>query len=253
MTVPEWNSQNPADWGWTHGDHAQIVPFAFDGHAFPGGVALGTEKYFTRALDRLVSQAGFSLPASRSLDAGMWGYEDRPIGGTNRWSFHAYGLAIDIAAPWNPQGSSQPSQSPHRLPLQTAELIRDLGFVWGGSWSGRPDWMHIELHLSKVEVVTGWGLFGAEKPAVVTDSGSWPLPAGYYFGPYEGPEQSISGSGRNDARYRPALARAQTALGVIADGYYGPNTAAALRSFQLPRGLEVDGLLGPATWSALDL
>jgi peptidoglycan hydrolase-like protein with peptidoglycan-binding domain len=113
--------------------------------------------------------------------------------------------------------------------------------------------MHLELHLSKVEVVTGWGLFGPEKPAVATDSGSWPLPAGYYFGPYEGPEQSISGSGRNDARYRPALSKAQAALGVTADGYYGPNTAAALRAFQLPRGLEVDGLLGPATWSALDL
>jgi len=37
----------------------------------------------------------------------------------------------------------------------------------------------------------------------------------------------------------------------VIDGYFGPSTADAVRNFQLFRGLEVDGLIGPRTWRAL--
>jgi len=36
------------------------------------------------------------------------------------------------------------------------------------------------------------------------------------------------------------------------DGIYGPNTGAALRAFQGARGIGVDGICGPITWSHLD-
>jgi peptidoglycan hydrolase-like protein with peptidoglycan-binding domain len=45
----------------------------------------------------------------------------------------------------------------------------------------------------------------------------------------------------------------QKALGVAADGVYGPQTAAAVRAFQRNHGLAVDGVAGPATMSALGL
>jgi peptidoglycan hydrolase-like protein with peptidoglycan-binding domain len=43
----------------------------------------------------------------------------------------------------------------------------------------------------------------------------------------------------------------QEALGIGADGVYGPETEEAVRNFQSEHGLEVDGIVGPATLSAL--
>ena len=43
----------------------------------------------------------------------------------------------------------------------------------------------------------------------------------------------------------------QLALGIRADGVYGPRTEAAVRRFQASRGLAVDGVVGPATSHAL--
>jgi peptidoglycan hydrolase-like protein with peptidoglycan-binding domain len=45
----------------------------------------------------------------------------------------------------------------------------------------------------------------------------------------------------------------QEALHVSADGEFGPQTEEAVRHFQAEHGLEVDGEVGPATWSALGI
>ena len=54
-----------------------------------------------------------------------------------------------------------------------------------------------------------------------------------------------------------ALKRVQQqliSLGILndkADGIYGPKTEAALKAFQKSHGLTVDGVCGPATWTAI--
>ena len=49
----------------------------------------------------------------------------------------------------------------------------------------------------------------------------------------------------------PAVAAAQRALGIPADGIFGPQTHQAVLAFQRARGLEVDGVVGPITRGAL--
>jgi len=126
--------------------------------------------------------------------------------------------------------------------------LHGMGIEWGGDWATSLDWMHIESHLTPAEMAA-W-LAGEQAPVV---AGGFPLPAGWYFGPFEGPRESVSGSGQDDAQWRPYLARAQTALGCQADGYYGPVTAAAARAWQAAHGLAADGLIGPLTWASLGL
>jgi murein DD-endopeptidase MepM/ murein hydrolase activator NlpD len=47
------------------------------------------------------------------------------------------------------------------------------------------------------------------------------------------------------------VAHVQRALGLSADGIFGPQTDAAVRAYQARAGLAVDGVVGPITWASL--
>ncbi len=49
----------------------------------------------------------------------------------------------------------------------------------------------------------------------------------------------------------PDVQTAQRALGITADGAFGPGTENAVRQYQRSRGLTPDGVIGPQTWGAL--
>jgi len=71
--------------------------------------------------------------------------------------------------------------------------------------------------------------------------------------------ERASSQGSGGAAERPAAVRGssvsavQKALGVTADGVYGPKTRRAVRSFQRREGLSVDGIVGRRTLAALGL
>lgn len=82
----------------------------------------------------------------------------------------------------------------------------------------------------------------------------FPLARGYYFGPKEGPKESVSGyySHREDLeRWQQRMIDRGWDLGRAgADGLYGPRTEAVVKAFQREKRLRVDGLIGPNTWRA---
>jgi hypothetical protein len=249
--VPYYENQNPASFGWSAGGDAHIVPFVYEGHEFPSGVALGTEGLWARALDLICSQIGFQLADPRPEVGGCWGYSDRLKKSGAGTSFHAYGLALDVNAPWNPWDVDGPPLSPHRMPVTTGTLVRPLGMVWGGDFRGPKDWMHIELHLSPAEVADRNGSPLPRRDPPVQPIRPYPLPPGYYYGPRSGPASSVSNQVRPTQAGLAGLRWAQERLGVTADGLYGPHTASATIGWQRSHGLVVDGLIGPRTWASL--
>lgn len=80
-----------------------------------------------------------------------WAYTYRPIAGTDVFSNHASGTAVDINARKHPQG--------HRGTFTDAqvreirEILREIDDViqWGGDWTRVPDEMHFEIRGSVSE------------------------------------------------------------------------------------------------------
>jgi hypothetical protein len=65
-------------------------------------------------------------------------FSSRKVAGTNYWSQHAYGLAIDL---------NVPTPISRRVNLQHPALVgcfKKAGFYWGGDWAN-PDYMHFSL------------------------------------------------------------------------------------------------------------
>jgi putative chitinase len=47
------------------------------------------------------------------------------------------------------------------------------------------------------------------------------------------------------------VSKLQTALGLVADGNFGPKTESAVKAFQTKNGLTADGIVGDSTWSKI--
>jgi hypothetical protein len=69
------------------------------------------------------------------------------------------------------------------------------------------------------------------------DPDAFPLPKGYYYGPLDGPNESISGDYEGDLQsWKDGLGRWQAALGIPVTKHWDPTTAKAAMTLQLQRG-----------------
>jgi len=66
----------------------------------------------------------------------------RPVRGSNNFSWHSYGLAIDLNAETNPMGQTKGDFRDH---MDVVQCFKDESFVWGGDFNGRKDNMHFQF------------------------------------------------------------------------------------------------------------
>ena len=80
------------------------------------------------------------------------GFSRRAIAGTNEWSNHASGTAIDLNATQHPFGATGTFTSVERGNLR--DLLEDYDGVlrWGGDYRNTKDEMHVEINASYAEV-----------------------------------------------------------------------------------------------------
>ncbi len=211
---------------------------------------------------------GAAMPGARALMAGCleaYGdqgasslgiYNCRDVRGSSTRSCHAEGRACDVGFPLVDGGAHPAGQAMLDSLRGDAEglgiqaMIYDRTIYSRRSPAGRPytgasphlDHVHIELtrrggrDLTLATVRVALGSAASE------------------------PDDPSGGGVTGDASDRPLLRRGsrgsdvallQQALGIDADGIFGPATEAAVRELQAEAGLAVDGVVGPRTWSQL--
>ena len=72
----------------------------------------------------------------RYVKSGIWGYNCRFVGGTRSYSTHAWGIAVDVSASFEPQGQCHSTTN-----WRHAGIWRDHRWTWGKSWC---DPMHFQ-------------------------------------------------------------------------------------------------------------
>jgi peptidoglycan hydrolase-like protein with peptidoglycan-binding domain len=200
-------------------------------------VAVETAEAF-RALDMVLQKHGY---APRSADTG--GYNCRPVTGGKGFSLHACGIACDIN--WN----SNPYRKDNKLVTDMPQTMVDavvgirsasgaLVFRWGGAFRTFKDAMHYEVIATPKELAAGidWDTVPAARQRV-------DKPASF-------PVLQSGDRGPTVTKLQQLLAQAKFDPGA-ADGNFGPRTEQAVCAYQTSRGLDVDGIVGRQTWTAL--
>ena len=116
-------------------------------------VQIAVNKRCADSLFRILTKIGKNLSMQERKDWGLdlYGgcFNQRAIRGTkgpmtvNKVSLHAYGAAIDLAAPLNPLGAFY-DPAKRMMPHQVIEIFKAEGWAWGGDFKTRPDCMHFQ-------------------------------------------------------------------------------------------------------------
>lgn len=243
--------------GWRVLTRAQCVDLAVPGGVLPVHPALGpifadlAQQFHTRV-------EPLEWP-------GCWGWADRPIKGGTVRSNHASGTAIDLNAPRHPQGVAAGKTYTRAQVSAISSILARYGglIVWGGGWSlPDTDGMHFELRPGATfEQVTALAAKLAGTPAPAPPAPP-PAPAGWPGPDLSGRGPALRGQATEPQSNGPRVAALQTFLrdryplyakGLEVDGWYGPQTSAALAEFARRSSIRgADGLnIGPQIAAAL--
>lgn len=74
------------------------------------------------------------------------GYNCRKVKGTNTWSAHAFGVAVDINPGQNPFSPASQNQLTTDMPPAFVQIWTGLGWGWGGAWTTLKDAMHFSKY-----------------------------------------------------------------------------------------------------------
>lgn len=235
------NSQN----GWPASgdrDEINVKPFNVGGADFPGGVR---SDYVADVLRYVAEQ--FHNRVENLVDGWCWGYNYRTISGSNQYSNHASGTAIDCNAPNHPYGQSGTFSSAQEREI--GQILNEVSHVvrWGGEYA---DEMHFEINASYQAV---------KNVALNVRGSSSGSGSGGASGRYESykdvaPGDRVIYGGRDKYGTWSRGSDVEFVQNYIgtpagsADGYFGPNTHDGVRWYQDMRGITVDGEVGPETW-----
>lgn len=227
----EWRAAN-----WPSCERAELVTREFG----PQRIKLRVARAAAEAVEALFDVFSRRAYVVRQKVTGA--YNCRKITGGSVPSAHASGIAIDVNWDTNPYVKGRlVTDVPDAVVADVAAIRTRAGqrvWRWGGDWDSRPDTphkfydaMHWELIVTKQQLASGI------ERAVVS----------------QGPAA------------RPVLRHGAVGAAVVelqqrltAEGYKVPTTgnfldmtARQVRAYQRERGLKPDGIVGPATWTAL--
>ena len=198
-----------------------------------GGISLLVHRdmavIFGKFIGELTTRHHYRLDRGQPDD---WGYAQRRIKGSTSWSNHAWGLAIDLNALTNPQGSVLRTD----MPKDVGQLAARYGLRWGGNYQKRPDAMHFEF-------------MGTRGQAAVLTQRLLGKGGDKRRNPYPPPNFQAHPIRLGDRGTE--VKWVQWGVTVNQDGVFGPQTQAAVKRFQQSRGLGADGIVGPRTGAAL--
>lgn len=240
----------------------QITSDMLDRGFIPGSSKVRLE---TRAGDVTTILKAWVAWFDRNVEDVEYNYEPRDEWGwsaTNSvWnSNHLSGTAVDINATKYPMGY-------YRMEGWKVDKVREglrlfEGTVfWGRSWT-TPDEMHFQIQ-GNAQQIAGFaqrlrdgylGLWAPEKPA---DPLAYRLPTGYYYGPLDGPNESVSGLWKTDSQWaKDGLGLWQEKVGIPVSKHWDDTTAQTVVQLQIAKGWFNDdnpykGRLYAGEWDAV--
>lgn len=203
----------------------------------PVGIVL---LYIATAFDREVE----SIDTAAGGTPDDWGFAHRVIAGTQTYSNHASGTAIDLNALRHPRGRRGTFSTGQLHAIRNILVAAEGVIRWGGDYSGSSvDEMHWEVIRPLSDVAR-----------VAAKVGPWTDNTTVVINPPKTTPPTLRNGSTGDwvsklqdhmNRVYPAYAKLQV------DGVFGARTHAVMCEFQRRAKLTPDGIVGPATWHAL--